>query len=50
MVELPCLQSLDWIFYLGLAPKRFAHLEGLTQYFAMARGTDEIQLALDMSK
>eukprot|EP00208_Stichococcus_sp_RCC1054_P007050 CAMPEP_0206136888 /NCGR_PEP_ID=MMETSP1473-20131121/2104_1 /ASSEMBLY_ACC=CAM_ASM_001109 /TAXON_ID=1461547 /ORGANISM="Stichococcus sp, Strain RCC1054" /LENGTH=757 /DNA_ID=CAMNT_0053529723 /DNA_START=157 /DNA_END=2430 /DNA_ORIENTATION=- len=43
-------QSLDWIFYLGLAPKRFAHLEGLTQYFAMARGTDEIQLALDMSK
>lgn len=44
------LQTLDWVYYLGLAPPRFAQLSGLTQYFAMARGTDEIQLALDMSK
>jgi Cobalamin-independent synthase, N-terminal domain len=44
------LQTLDWVYYLGLAPPRFAGLSGLEQYFAMARGTDDIQLALDMSK
>ena len=38
------------MYYLGLAPPRFAGLSGLEQYFAMARGTDDIQLALDMSK
>lgn len=38
------------MYYLGLAPPRFAALSGLEQYFAMARGTDDIQLALDMSK
>jgi 5-methyltetrahydropteroyltriglutamate--homocysteine methyltransferase len=38
------------VYYLGLAPPRFAGLSGLEQYFAMARGTDDIQLALDMSK
>lgn len=43
-------QTLDWVYYLGLAPPRFAGLSGLEQYFAMARGTDDIQLALDMSK
>ena len=36
--------------YLGLAPERFARFSGLEQYFAMARGTDDVQLALDMSK
>lgn len=41
---------LDWVYYLGLAPPRFGELSGLEQYFAMARGTDDIQLALDMSK
>lgn len=41
---------LDWTFYLGLAPERFAGLApGLTQYFAMARGVDGIP-ALDMTK
>ena len=44
------VQTLDWVYYLGLAPPRFAALSGLEQYFAMARGTDDIQLALDMSK
>lgn len=43
-------QTLDWVFYLGLAPPRFASLSGLDLYFAMARGTDAIQPALDMSK
>ena len=43
-------QTLDWVYYLGLTPPRFAGLSGLDQYFAMARGTDDIQLALDMSK
>ncbi|KAG7400699.1 hypothetical protein PHYBOEH_004746 [Phytophthora boehmeriae] len=40
---------LDWTFYLGLAPERFAKLSGLDQYFAMARGVDGIP-ALDMTK
>ena len=44
------LQTLDWVVYLGLAPERFAKYSGLEQYFALARGTDEVQLALDMSK
>lgn len=43
-------QTLDWVVYLGLAPERFAKYSGLEQYFALARGTDEVQLALDMSK
>ncbi len=43
-------QTLDWVSYLGLAPERFARYSGLEQYFAMARGTDDVQLALDMSK
>lgn len=42
-------QVLDWIFYLGLAPERFGHLQGFEQYFAMARGTTGAP-ALDMSK
>lgn len=41
---------LDWTFYLGLAPARFAKVAaGLPQYFAMARGVDGIP-ALDMTK
>ena len=36
--------------YLGLVPERFARYSGLERYFAMARGTDDVQLALDMSK
>ncbi|KAG6622676.1 5-methyltetrahydropteroyltriglutamate-homocysteine S-methyltransferase [Phytophthora cinnamomi] len=41
---------LDWTFYLGLAPERFAKVPaGLAQYFAMARGVDGIP-ALDMTK
>ena len=43
-------QTLDWVVLLGLAPQRFAKYSGLQQYFALARGTDEVQLALDMSK
>ena len=43
-------QTLDWVSYLGLAPERFGRYTGLEQYFAMARGTDDVQLALDMSK
>jgi hypothetical protein len=43
-------QTLDWVSYLGLTPERFARYSGLEQYFAMARGTDDVQLALDMSK
>ena len=35
---------------LGLAPERFARYSGLKHYFALARGTDDVQLALDMSK
>ena len=42
-------QVLDWTFYLGLAPARFAALSGLDKYFAMARGTEGAG-ALDMSK
>ena len=44
------LQTLDWVYYLGIAPPRFQGLKGLQQYFTMARGSDDIQLALDMSK
>jgi 5-methyltetrahydropteroyltriglutamate--homocysteine methyltransferase len=41
---------LDWTYYLGAAPERFASVApGLTQYFAMARGVDGIP-ALDMTK
>ncbi|KAL4114769.1 hypothetical protein PRIC2_014222 [Phytophthora ramorum] len=41
---------LDWTYYLGLAPERFATVPaGLSQYFAMARGVDGIP-ALDMTK
>lgn len=41
---------LDWTFYLGAAPERFAAVApGLPQYFAMARGVDGIP-ALDMTK
>lgn len=41
---------LDWTYYLGAAPERFAKVTpGLTQYFAMARGVDGIP-ALDMTK
>ncbi|CAI5734721.1 unnamed protein product [Hyaloperonospora brassicae] len=41
---------LDWTYYLGLAPPRFASVpSGLAQYFAMARGVDGIP-ALDMTK
>ena len=43
-------QTLDWVSLLGLAPERFARYSGLEQHFAMARGTDDVQLALDMSK
>ena len=45
----PPLQVLDWTYYLGLAPPRFASLTGLAKYFAMARGTEGAG-ALDMSK
>ena len=44
------MQTLDWVSLLGLAPERFSRYSGLEQYFAMARGTDDVQLALDMSK
>lgn len=37
------------VTYLGLVPERFSHLEGLEQYFACARGTNNSE-ALDMSK
>ncbi|MFS8905361.1 5-methyltetrahydropteroyltriglutamate--homocysteine S-methyltransferase [Synechococcus sp. O70.2] len=40
---------LDWIVFLGLIPKRFRHLSGLDQYFAMARGKENIP-ALEMTK
>ncbi|KAI9907838.1 hypothetical protein PsorP6_016594 [Peronosclerospora sorghi] len=41
---------LDWTYYLGFAPERFAKVPtGLAQYFAMARGVDGIP-ALDMTK
>ncbi|WP_448380757.1 5-methyltetrahydropteroyltriglutamate--homocysteine S-methyltransferase [Gloeomargarita sp.] len=40
---------LDWIVRLGLIPRRFAHLTGLEQYFAMARGQAGIP-ALEMTK
>lgn len=33
---------LDWVVFLGLIPKRFRHLSGLDQYFAMARGKENI--------
>ena len=36
--------------YLGLIPERFDKYGGLEQYFALARGTEEVQMALDMSK
>ena len=42
-------QVLDWTFYLGLAPTRFASMSGLAKYFAMARGAEGAP-ALDMSK
>lgn len=34
-------QTLDFLFYLGLVPKRFQHLSGYEKYFAMARGGSE---------
>ncbi len=40
---------LDWSVFLGLIPKRFRHLSGLDQYFAMARGKEGIP-ALEMTK
>ncbi len=40
---------LDWSVRLGLIPDRFRHLSELDQYFAMARGEDDIP-ALEMTK
>lgn len=40
---------LDWTVRLGCVPPRFAGMEGLYAYFAMARGVEEVT-ALDMSK
>jgi 5-methyltetrahydropteroyltriglutamate--homocysteine methyltransferase len=40
---------LDWTVRLGLIPRRFQHLTGLEQYFAMARGQEGIP-ALEMTK
>ena len=40
---------LDWSVRLGLIPARFAHLEGLARYFAMARGAAGIP-ALALTK
>lgn len=43
---------LDWVVRVGAVPARYAGLEGLTQYFAMARGTqgeDSIS-AMEMTK
>ena len=45
----PLHQVLDWTFYLGLAPPRFASMSGFAKYFAMARGAEGAP-ALDMSK
>ena len=42
-------QMLDWTVRFGLIPPRFRELEGLTRYFAMARGVPGIP-ALDMTK
>ncbi len=42
-------QMLDWAFRFGLFPSRFNDLEGLDQYFAMARGVPGKQ-ALAMTK
>jgi len=43
---------LDWTYRFGLINKRFRHLKGLDQYFAMARGTKGFDghEALDMTK
>ncbi len=40
---------LDWAYRLGLIPARFAGLEGLDQYFAMARGAPGVP-ALELTK
>ncbi|TFG73136.1 MAG: 5-methyltetrahydropteroyltriglutamate--homocysteine S-methyltransferase, partial [Anaerolineales bacterium] len=42
-------QMLDWAFRFGLIPSRFTDLQGLDQYFAMARGVPGKQ-ALAMTK
>jgi 5-methyltetrahydropteroyltriglutamate--homocysteine methyltransferase len=42
-------QMLDWSVRFGLIPERFADLEGLDRYFAMARGKPGIS-ALEMTK
>lgn len=42
-------QMLDWTVRFGLIPSRFRELEGLTRYFAMARGVLGIP-AQDMTK
>ncbi|KAK9846062.1 hypothetical protein WJX84_008883 [Apatococcus fuscideae] len=42
-------QILDWVHTMGIIPPRFAGLEGVQRYFAMARGFED-KLAMDMSK